>query len=73
MTLQFHPVIVILVVIFSDDSMFYAKAAFSKLVHNNYRRDGHPRYSKTRMESIIPVAGTLLSIAHNKKHTKTFW
>jgi hypothetical protein len=36
MTLQFHPVAVILIILFSENSIFDAKAAFRKTILNNW-------------------------------------
>jgi hypothetical protein len=36
MTLQFHPVAVILIIFFNDNSIFNAKASFWKTILNNW-------------------------------------
>jgi hypothetical protein len=77
LTLHFHPDAVILIIFFSDKSIFDAKAAFRKISLNNCGCDGFPRYVIPHMASmtfyfLISVGGIFLSISHNKKHTRHF-
>jgi hypothetical protein len=76
MTLQFHQVTVILIIFFSDNSIFNAKAAFRKTILNVDVMDSHataiPRMASTTFYFLISVAGTFISISCNKKHTRRF-